>query len=225
MIKALIFDFDGVILESADIKTEAFAEMFSDYPSKQKEIIDYHLINAGISRYVKFRYIYEKILGQEFTKEKEIELGRTFSQLVFQRILSAPFVPGAREFLDANKLRYHFFIASGTPEEELYDIIRRRGLEGYFKEIHGSPKKKLDIVNGIAKNHRFLKDEIIYIGDAESDRIAAEGAGIVFIERNNNANPPLNGPPWIIRDLFDLSEILDENTFYKFQYRRNAGHQ
>ncbi|GAF78578.1 unnamed protein product, partial [marine sediment metagenome] len=34
MIKAIIFDFDGVIVESSDIKTEAFRELFQDYPQK-----------------------------------------------------------------------------------------------------------------------------------------------------------------------------------------------
>ena len=33
MIKAIIFDFDGVILESAAIKTEAFEQMVGQYPA------------------------------------------------------------------------------------------------------------------------------------------------------------------------------------------------
>ncbi len=197
MIKAIIFDFDGVILESADIKTEAFAELFSGYLQKNKEIIEYHLVNAGISRYVKFRYIYEQILGQSLSKEKETELGRSFSQIVLQKVLNASFVPGAKEFLDTNKSRYQFFIASGTPEEELHNIIGSRGLKGYFKEIHGSPKRKTDIINDILNKHAFARNEVVYIGDAESDRRAAEETGVAFIERRGN------------EDLLNLSEKID----------------
>ena len=64
MLKAIFFDFDGVIVESAGIKTEAFRKLFSNYPDQVDEIVDYHKANAGISRYDKFDYIYEKILKQ-----------------------------------------------------------------------------------------------------------------------------------------------------------------
>jgi beta-phosphoglucomutase-like phosphatase (HAD superfamily) len=63
MIKAIIFDFDGVILESASIKTNAFAEVVRDYPREQaEEFVQYHMSHMGISRHVKFRYFIEEIL-------------------------------------------------------------------------------------------------------------------------------------------------------------------
>lgn len=70
MIKAIIFDFDGVIIESAEIKTDAFRTLFAGYPDMLPEIIAHHQKNSGISRYKKFRYIYEKILGQELSAQK-----------------------------------------------------------------------------------------------------------------------------------------------------------
>jgi phosphoglycolate phosphatase-like HAD superfamily hydrolase len=205
-IKAIIFDFDGVILESADIKTEAFKELFLDYPERLKEIVDYHLANAGISRYIKFRYIYEQFLGQRLLKNKESELGKHFSKIVLDKILVASFVPGAKEFLGRNKNHYKFFIASGTPEEELHEIVCARRLQNYFKGIYGSPKNKRDIICHILDTHNLAKDEVVYVGDAQSDRRAAEQVGIVFIERNINSNFEDN--PYVIRDLFGLSEVL-----------------
>ncbi|MBL7157880.1 MAG: HAD family hydrolase, partial [Candidatus Omnitrophica bacterium] len=209
MIKAVIFDFDGVILESADIKTEAFRELFSEYPERLEEIVRYHLLNGGISRYVKFRHIYRNILGKKLSRDKEKKLAENFSGLSLKKVLKAPFVPGTREFLEGNKKRYRFFIASGTPHDELCNIVKARKLGGYFEEIHGTPRKKDEIIKDIMKKHGFLKEEVVYVGDADSDRVAAKKAGVRFIERKNK--PELNdGTLHAIRDLFCLDRIIEE---------------
>ena len=57
MIKAIIFDFDGVICESVNVKTIAFKKLFADYPEHQDRIVEYHLVNGGISRYEKLRIL------------------------------------------------------------------------------------------------------------------------------------------------------------------------
>ena len=58
MINSIIFDFDGVILESVSVKTAAFRQLFSFAPEHVDEIVQYHLDNGGMSRFDKFRYIY-----------------------------------------------------------------------------------------------------------------------------------------------------------------------
>ena len=162
MIKAIIFDLDGIIIESAEIKTKAVELLFANYPDKLAEMIDYHKRNAGISRYIKFRYFYEKILGQELSAQKEDELGEEFSRIVLEKVLNAPYTPGAIEFLRQNKARYHLFIASGTPQEELQNIIVQRQLSQYFREIHGTPKQKHEIIDDILNRYNFMKKEAVF---------------------------------------------------------------
>ena len=208
MIKAIVFDLDGVIIESADIKTEAFRKLFSGYPDKLSQIIAYHEKNAGISRYVKFRYIYNKMLGQELTPEREKELGEEFSRIVLDRIFKAPLVTGVIEFLKNNSARYLLLIASGTPKEELQYILKQRGLDTYFQGAYGTPLTKIEIIRRILAEHRLKNQEVIFVGDAESDRIAAEEMDITFIARMNESNTVLEKCTWKIHDFTDFEKTL-----------------
>lgn len=143
MIKAIVFDFDGVILESASIKTEAFAEVVKDYPKPQAEaFVAYHKDHMGISRHVKFRYFIEEIRKEAYTDEAGEMLADRFAQIVFTRVMECPFVPGAKEFLERNYRKYDLYVASGTPEEELKRIVEERKLGVFFKKIYGTPMKK-----------------------------------------------------------------------------------
>ena len=83
MIKVIIFDFDGVIADSVDIKTKAFGELFEEEGGDiAGRVVDYHLKNTGVSRYDKFRYIYKNMLKRELSDEKFRELCSRFEALV-----------------------------------------------------------------------------------------------------------------------------------------------
>ncbi len=209
MIKAIIFDFDGVIVESRDIKTEAFRQLFADYPDKVDQIINYHLTNMGISRYVKFRYFYEQILGQKLSTNKEAELGERFSKLVLDEVLNASLVPGADTFLRENYGYFQFFIASGTPEEELRHIVTYRGLDSYFKGIYGAPRKKSEIIEYVLVKYDLSRGKVVFVGDADSDRVAAEQTGVHFVFRVGEGNKS-HDSTLEIRDLTELNKILDK---------------
>ena len=61
--KSLIFDCDGVILNSNKIKTDAFRKVLNNFDQNAiDEFIKYHQTNGGISRYIKFEYFLNNIL-------------------------------------------------------------------------------------------------------------------------------------------------------------------
>lgn len=191
MIKAIIFDFDGVLVESAQIKTEAFREIFSQWHDKTDEGVAYHLKNMGISRYVKFKYFYENILGEPYSDEIANRLGKQFSEIVFEKIKNAPFVNGAESFLKKNYQKYLLFIASGTLQDELNDIVKTRGMERYFKGVMGTPATKSEIISNILSTYGIKGKEVVFVGDAESDMKAAKNTGTYFIVRITSENTEL----------------------------------
>lgn len=209
MIRAVIFDFDGVLVESAHIKTEAFRRLFSHWGNKVHEIVEYHIQNAGISRYVKFKNISENILREPYTEETGLKLGKEFSKIVLNEIKRALFVKGAKEFLHENYNRYLFFIASGTPQDELNEIVCVKGIDRYFKDIFGAPATKPEIIDSIVKKNKLDKGEVVLIGDAESDKMAAENTEIHFILRLNAENCHVSSRH-TIKDLTELNKKLME---------------
>ena len=189
MIKALIFDFDGVILESAIIKTKAFGEVVRNYPKdKADAFVAYHMTHMGISRHVKFKYFIEEILKEPYSEEKESVLADDFERIVFEQVMKCPFVPGAREFLEDNYDKYDCYVASGTPDDEMHRIIEGRSLSKYFRGVYGTPLKKTDIIEMILKKKGYLKEEALFIGDAGTDMKAANSMGLGFIGRSTPEN-------------------------------------
>ena len=48
MIRGIAFDFDGVLVESVDVKTKAYARLFEEYgEGVVSRVVDYHLTNGG----------------------------------------------------------------------------------------------------------------------------------------------------------------------------------
>jgi HAD superfamily hydrolase (TIGR01549 family) len=181
--EAVFFDFDGVIVDSANIKTEAFAEMFRPYgPDIESKVIDYHIKNMGESRYEKFRYWYTEYLGQAITEDLVDKLSKIFSELVVKKILEAPYRDGAintLKELTANSIPT--FLVSGTPDEEIRYITKARGIDVFFKEIHGAPRHKDEITYEILQRHKYNPKNCLFVGDAISDYTAALNNGIRFL--------------------------------------------
>lgn len=187
MIKAVLFDFDGVIVESVDIKTKAFERLFKDEgDAVVRKVVDHHLKNCGVSRFEKFKYIYQKILNRELSEQKFKKLCDSFSELVIEEVIKAPYVKGAKEFLDNFSPHYRCFVVSGTPQDEIEKIVKDRKMSGYFVKVYGAPRKKRDIVNAILNDYKLSKDEAVFVGDSLSDYEGAVSNGVAFIARIND---------------------------------------
>lgn len=183
MIDAIFLDFDGVILESVDVKGWAFGKLFDDYPQHQKEIIDFHYANGGLPRFDKFRHIYKNILNRPLSDDHFDYLCDKFSQIVFNRVLECEFVKGADLFLEKYYKKTDLYIISGTPQEEMTRVVDARNLKKYFKGVYGSPITKTDWTRKILDENKYDVDKCFWVGDAKSDVVAANNTDIKFFGR------------------------------------------
>ncbi len=178
----LVFDFDGVILDSAILKRQAFADLYDDEPEKNRRaVVAYLNRRGGQPREVKFRHIEGQILGRDAGESRIQELCRRFKAHVEQRLLEAPAIPGALEFLERWRGHLPLYLLSATPEPELKTITARRRLDRYFVEVIGAPPDKVNGLRNLLARRGHVPADTVMIGDSYNDYRAARSNGTAFI--------------------------------------------
>ncbi len=210
--EAFFFDFDGVLADSVEVKTEAFAKLYEPYGSEVvAQVIDHHRRHGGMTRADKFRYYHRDYLGKTLSDEEMAELCREFSELVVDKVVAAPEISGAGEFLRKWCSQLPCFVISATPQEEIRQIVRRRGMMGYFEEVLGAPASKKDNLQRLLNQFHLNPSKCCLFGDAESDYRAAHACGVEFIGIVNDADSPLLRTLPEIRYTKDFTDV--ENKF------------
>ncbi len=215
MIKAIFWDFDGVIADSFNVKTDAFHEMYLPYGEEIAEKVrQHHLANGGVSRYEKFKIYQAEFLGEPTPiPQKTIDqLSQQFSDLVLNKVVNAPYIPGVVDVLRKYSKIVDNYIISGTPTEEMREIISRRGLSDYFTGVYGSPDTKSVWTQRLMDEHVYKPNEGIFIGDALSDYKAAKATGTFFILRRHEDNRRLftDYHSYAIDDFFTFDEVFNQ---------------
>lgn len=192
-----LLDFDGVVLDSADIKTDAFYELYKPYGlGVAKKAKEFHIKNQGVSRFKKFQEIKKLYLNNVTSIEDSEELSSRFSDIILKKILSAPFVEGVLDFLNCLKREeIPTFLLSATPHEELISICKEREIEHFFSGIYGSPEEKYRRGLKIIKKWGVDISRVIFIGDSINDYESAVQLKVQFIglvlNGKRNPFPPL----------------------------------
>lgn len=210
-IKNIFFDFDGVIAESVTAKTDAFEEMYLPYGKDIAEkVVTYHKLHGGISRYEKFKYFHKEFLNEIINQEKVNELANQFSNIVLDKVINSEEILGANYFIEKYHTKFQFWIITGTPTEEIELIAEKRKISKFFIGIHGSPQNKRYWTENLIKKHKLNRKEIIFLGDATTDKDAADFSKIHFALRENDENKDyfLDYAGHRFSNYYQLEEIL-----------------
>ena len=180
--KTIVFDCDGVVLDSNLVKTEAYfrtAKSLGATDAQAQALVDYHVRLGGISRYHKFDWYLREVLHQPATPEAvQIlldEFGREL-EVVLMECAVADGLPELRAASSAN-----WMILSGGDQQEIRALFAKRDLAKYFDGgLFGSPDNK-DTVLAREKENGNLRFPALFIGDSKYDYEAADRAGLDFV--------------------------------------------
>ena len=187
MISNILFDFDGVIIDSMPIREVGFRQIFQDFDIYLVDsMIDYHNQNGGLSRYEKIDFFFNKILKKPIQKNQSLSYAKSFSNIMKKELINKKYlITDSLFFIKGNYNKYNLHIVSGSDEEELKYLCNELGIATYFHSIHGSPTDKSTLVKKILLDNNYNMNETILIGDSINDLDASNDNGIKFYGYNN----------------------------------------
>lgn len=190
--KHIFWDFDGVIKDSVEIKSNAYEELFSQWGDVLAiRVRDHHKLNGGMSRFDKIP-LYLSWSNEKVSETLINKLCDDFSQLVKSKVINSPWVPGAVDMIRfINDIGFSSYVITATPQDEIIEILKEIEIISFFKEIIGAPIKKTDSIGSIIKKYKIIKEDAVMIGDSQTDLVAANNNNIDFILRKTNENQDL----------------------------------
>lgn len=187
--KVVFWDFDGVIKESVQIKTNAFKDLFSRFgESISSRIAEHHLGHGGMSRFEKIPQ-YLDWAGLPADPATVAAYCERFAVIVEDAVVEAEWVRGVVDFLEVHHTKLIFVLVSATPQAEMESIVERLSLGRYFDAVYGAPTKKAVAIQRTLDEREIDPDAALMIGDSNEDLIAANKCRVRFLYRRSPENP------------------------------------
>ncbi len=182
--KSLVFDCDGVVLNSNPIKTISFRKALASYGEEAvNKFVHYHKANGGISRYKKIRYFLSDIApkySSVMDGEKEVELLLKYNDICKKALLQSEIAPGLEELRNLS-LNANWLIVSGGDQSELREVFNYKKINRFFDGgIFGSPDDKEKILRREIANG-CIKQPSLFIGDSRLDHEVSSENGLDFV--------------------------------------------
>ena len=186
--KNILWDFDGVILDSMSVRDWGFEEIFKEFDSAQvSRLLKYHRENGGLSRYVKIRYFFENILEQNISDTQVMTYANNFSILMKKELISRDnLISDSLTFIKETYNKFNFHIVSGSDQEELRYLCQKLKISSFFLSIEGSPTPKKKLVQNLLEKYNYDRFDTCLIGDSINDYEAAKFNDIDFYGYNND---------------------------------------
>ena len=180
MIKNIIFDFDGVLVDSEILVAKAFAKYMQKFGIEvdEKEFASF----AG-----KKTVQVIDILSKKYSIEDQQKFFTDIMDIasnIYKKELTT--VKGAYDFV--SNLKLNIFIGSNSMKERIIDGLQRVKLDKYFqpKQVYSfdlvdKPKPNPDIYLKAIQDNNLIKNQTIIIEDSAVGVMAGAAAGVKVI--------------------------------------------
>ncbi|HAT45535.1 MAG TPA: hypothetical protein DDW33_10025 [Ktedonobacter sp.] len=209
MIKALIFDFDGLILDTEMSSFQTWQEIYEEHDCQLPFSTWAICIGGSTELFDPFEYL-EQQIGRPVLRE-EIRLRRRLRHV--QIVEEQPVLPGVEDYmLSAKRLGLKIGLASSSRHEWVDSHLTRLGLIDYFdsikcfddvKQSKPDPELYLAVLDALGVHGR----EAIALEDSPNGVIAAQQAGIycVVVPNPVTRQLPLEHADLCLSSLGDVS--------------------
>jgi phosphoglycolate phosphatase-like HAD superfamily hydrolase len=181
--KTLVFDCDGVVLNSNQTKIDAYYEVgkrMGGSDAQAQAFVDHHVAKGSFPRNGKIEYYFEHIIKQPLTDALMQQYLQAFEEVLGDTLMHCEVATG----LDALKVatpQASWMLLSGGDQAELRRIFPRRNLAHLFElGIFGGPDKKDDVL-AREKANGNIQFPALFLGDSKYDHQAATLAGHDFV--------------------------------------------
>ena len=144
--KSIVFDCDGVVLDSNVVKTEAYfrtAKNLGATDAQAQALVEYHVKLGGISRYHKFEWYLHEVLNQPVTEQAVQALLDEFARELEVGLMECAVAEGLEDLRSATP-KANWMILSGGDQQEIRALFAKRDLAKYFDGgLFGSPDTKI----------------------------------------------------------------------------------
>jgi len=208
MIKCVVFDFDGTLVESNEIKRRVFYKVTKDISGADLILNKIFSMPDSGDRYSIFNTLIENLKKTNKPDISAIHLSDLYTNICEHEISNAPEIPGALDTLiELKKRKVKMFVSSATPVNTLQRIIGMRGWGELFEDIMGSPESKKDHLKLILSSNNYSLSEVVYVGDSEADQKASLSMGCRFIGIGSDKSR-FNSRPTVLLDT--LKKLIKE---------------
>jgi len=183
--KTLVFDCDGVILDSNKVKTEAFYRATQAYgEAAARAMVAHHISHGGVSRYKKFAYFLNNIAPPGVSGPDLQALLAVYAAEAKKGLLSCSVAEGLPMLREMTP-HARWLVASGGDQNELRELFGLRGLLDLFDGgVYGSPDTKEEIIQR-EQAARNILEPALFLGDSRYDHQVATAYGLDFVFLTN----------------------------------------
>jgi phosphoglycolate phosphatase-like HAD superfamily hydrolase len=216
MTGCVVFDFDGVLVDSNVVKRRAYRDIFAGTSGSEPIVEAVLQSNSQDDRFGVIRAILEGLSAEQRVTPARLDLlvtqyGDRYNVICEEHAATCVEIQGASSALARLAERHPLYIISATPEDPLRRIVKRRGWSRYFQDVLGRPRTKRENLAQVMRREGVEGGQVVFVGDGRQDLDAAREAGCRFVGVRNDFNDFDPAGLTMLDDLYGLVDLVESH--------------